>query len=287
MCRTRTRRRLMPVHFSTQIVAGGIPTPSCDNISSGGRKTFSFTNASIGSVRVTATLPVGVAVRHKHSTVDDMAYNGIVSGTTAAYLPSLFKNYYSTWYSSYQVQETTGNPFMCIYTITPPSPPYYYKEIDLAARGHKEVYLGNEPLPNGWRGSARVVVMTGSGQVATAIQHAGSAIGMGYHGFRAGARDLTMPILIRDTDWQASLTVQNVGTVSTNVTVRFYSLSGAQVGDPVDIPGGLAKWYSYEMYSQIPNPFEGSVQVSSASADIVAAVHEAHTAGRGYGYSVP
>ena len=51
-----------------------------------------------------------------------------------------------------------------------------------------------------------------------------------------------MPILIRDTDWQASLTVQNVGTVSTNVTVRFYSLSGAQVGDPVDIPGGLAKW---------------------------------------------
>jgi hypothetical protein len=68
--------------------------------------------------------------------------------------------------------------------------------------------------------------------------------------------------------------------------VRFYNLSGTQVGGPVEIPS-LAAWYSQELYSQIPNPFEGSVQVSGASADIVAAVHETHTAGRGYGYSVP
>ena len=139
--------------------SGGNSTRTCDNINSGGRQTFSFTNAISGSVRVTATLPVGVVVRHKHSSIDDMAYNGIVSGTTAAYLPSLFKNYYSTWYSSYQVQETTGNPVNVHVYYYPPSPPYYYKEIDLAARGHKEVYLGNEPLPDGWRGSARVVVV--------------------------------------------------------------------------------------------------------------------------------
>ena len=215
-----------------------------------------------------------------------MAYNGLVSGGTAAYLPSLFRNYYNTWYSSYQVQETTGNSVHVHVYYYPPSTPPPYQEFDLAARGHKEVYLGNEPLPNGWRGSARVVVIGGNGQVATAIHHASSVIGMGYQGFKAGARDLTMPILIRNTDWQASLTVQNVGTVSTNVTVRFYNLSGTQVGGPVEIPS-LAAWYSQELYSQIPNPFEGSVQVSGASADIVAAVHETHTAGRGYGYSVP
>jgi hypothetical protein len=209
-----------------------------------------------------------------------MEYPGVVSGGTVGYLPSLFKSYYG-WTSSYQSQEVAGSS--ATVTVTYYSggnkPPF-----SLNSRGHLEVWLGNETLlANGWHGAAKAARTSGSGQIVTAAHHNSGTGGLGYLGYKAGARDLYLPLLKKNVSgWDASLTVQNVGTASASVTVRFYNASGTQVGSYG--PFTVAVGNSRELYSELPAGFDGSVWVNSTGADVVAVVHETQSGGRAYGY---
>jgi len=106
-----------------------------------------------------------------------------------------------------------------------------------------------------------------------------------YHALQTGKRDLIVPTLIKGTDnLVASITVQNVGAQRTEIELTFYYENGeysSTAGASLD-PG-----QSVELYGQIPTGFKGSVRIHSTSADIVAAIHEAHSDGRHFGYSIP
>ncbi|MBN1812463.1 MAG: peptidoglycan DD-metalloendopeptidase family protein [Anaerolineae bacterium] len=125
------------------------------NVNANGQAVFSsLSGTTIGSVRVTASQPLAVVMRHTNAGMDDIAYVGAVGSGGTGYIPSLFKNYYG-WMSSYQLQETTGNRAWgnVIYYPGGSGPAF-----DLGSRGHREVWMGAEGLWNGWRGSIRASV---------------------------------------------------------------------------------------------------------------------------------
>ena len=251
----------------------------------GGRAYLVFTGANKGSVHLWAEpdQPLAAVVRHDHDEMA-MAYPGSSSGDAMGHLPSLFKDYYG-WYSSYQLQEVTNNAAWFRVTYYPS---YAYSLLPLYGRGHKEEWMGNVPglPPSGWNGAGRMLRVSGygEGQATTAIHHSTTTQALGYHGFKAGSRDLYMPHIKKNVDyWISSLTVQNVGSASTRVTVRFYSQNGGTVQT---VAFDLYAGYSRELYSELPNGVT-SAWIHSDTSDVVAAVHETYTVQpeRSMGYS--
>jgi hypothetical protein len=251
------------------------------NVNASGQTTFSLSGAAIGSVRLTAGQPVAAVVFYDHPDLDTMAYSGISGPGTTGYLPVLFKNYYS-WYSSYQTQETIGNSADVSVVYYPSGG----KTFSLNPYGHQQVWMGAETsLPDGWQGSAKVSVTAGSGQVATAVTHGGPGGAQGYHGLKGGARDLIVPLIRKNVSgWDASLTVQNVGTANTQVTVRFYNSGGTEIGSPAQF--AVQSGQAHMLYSELPGGVS-SAWVHSNSADVVAVTNQGHTNGYSMGYSVP
>jgi hypothetical protein len=244
-------------------------------------------NIYMGSARVTASQPLAV-IAHYENPSYQMSFSdeGLSGWSNMGYLPTLFKSYYG-WMSSYQVQEAHGYPATVIVTYYP-SYPGSSKTINLPAWGHAEVYMGGESaLPIG-RYSASLSV-TGSGRIVTAIHHTNYEVmaGLGYHGFKAGARNFSLPYLKKNLDgWIASLAIQNVDTVNAQqVTVYFYNPDGSLYSS-YPLPS-LSPGYSFELYNEIPAGWYGSARVQSVGANVVAAVHQAHDDGRHFGYSAP
>ncbi len=248
------------------------------SLSPNGSTSFSLTGVISGSVRVTASQPLAVLVRHDLDLpgADSMEYPGVVSGGTVGYVPALFREYYG-WTSSYQSQAVTSNNLSVTYYPGGAGPTFA-----LNTWGHREVWLGNETqLGTLWHGAAKVSVTSG-GPVVTAAHHSTATGAIGYLGYKAGARDLYLPTVKNVSGWNASVTVQNVGTANASVTVRFYNASGVQTGSygPFTVTAGSSR----ELYSELPTGFNGSVWVHSDGADVVAAVHQSVVNGRAYGY---
>ena len=213
---------------------------------------------------------------------------GISSGGSKGYAPSLLKNYYG-WWSSYQVQEVNGQSASVSVTYYDKYNNEYpgYTSFTLPARGYKEVYMGSPSLDDGHY-SAVISVIGGSGKIVTAIHHTNTNVmaALGYHGFKAGARDLSLPYPKKNLDgWNASLTIQNVGSVDADINIYFYTADGNY--DFYPLPTYLQPGRSVELYNEIPSGFFGSVQIHSEGSDIVVAVHQAHDDGRHFGYSAP
>jgi len=104
--------------------SGGTPIRTCNGINFGARQTFAFTNAMIGSVRVTATLPVGLwcvtsmAVSTIWRTMGSLAgeprrISRLCSGITT--IPGIHRT---------RCRRQRGTAFMCMCTIIllPPPP---------------------------------------------------------------------------------------------------------------------------------------------------------------------
>ena len=246
-------------------------------VNANGRASFSLTGAAIGSAKVTATQPLAVVVRQDLAG-QVLAYPGISSAGTTAYFPALLKDYYG-WYSAYQTQEVAGAP-----EVTVRYYPSGTKRFSLSTRGHENVWMGNEGVPNGLH-SAKESLSTG-GQVATAVHHANATGALGYQGFKAGARDVIMPSLKKYVNgWDASLTVQNVGTATAYVTAYFYYSDGSWAGSYGSF--ALQAGRSRLLYHELPGGFNGSVWIHSVGADVVAGVHQTHSNGRSMGYGAP
>jgi hypothetical protein len=255
---------------------------SYTNIDPNERTTFSFSNLTIGSVRLSASQPLAVVISHDYSGYQSgktLEYPGAVSGGTASFIPSLFKSYYG-WTSSYQNLEVSGYsaPIHVTYSSG------QVKDFTLSAFGHREVYMGAETsIPSGWNGSAKVAVTSGNGRVVTAVHHQNGDLGtLGYLGIKAGARDLRMPYLEKNGSWTASLTLKNVGTISTNVYLYLFNSSGNLLYTlgPYSLSAGASR----ELYSEIPAGFIGPVRIHSDNADVSAVIHESNTDGQNYGY---
>ena len=255
---------------------------SYTNIDPNSRTTFTFSNITMGSVRLSADQPLAAVISHDYSGPQSgktLEYPGAVSGGTVSFIPSLFKGYYD-WTSSYQSLEVFGSSAQIHVTYSSGQT----KDFTLLGYGHREVYMGSESsIPSPWNGSAKVAITSGNGRVITAVHHQNGDLGtLGYLGLLAGARNLRMPYLEKNGSWTASLTLKNIGATSTNVYLYLYDSYGNLVTTLG--PYSLSVGTSRELYNELPAGFIGTVRIYSNNADVSAVIHESNTDGQNYGY---
>ncbi|MGQ9556084.1 MAG: M23 family metallopeptidase [Anaerolineae bacterium] len=240
-----------------------------------------------GWARLVATQPIVATVMHWRDTTY-MAYAVANSYSASAYLPSLLRNYY-TWNSAYQTAETTGASVTDRMDFKPD--PAGYRDYSLNAFGHRDGYMEYEDqVPSPWHGSGVISPIGGSGLIVSAGQHSNSGTAMGIHAFKGGARQIGAPLL-RNTNWTGSLTIQNVGSSATNVTVRCYWPNGSQAGGDINIgslqPGNSVELLRQSLGGRLPDNFEGSLWAISSAADVVASIQQSINNDYGYAYGAP
>lgn len=230
-----------------------------------------------------------------------MAYSVAERSGPAAYLPSLLKNYYY-WTSAYTMANTTTST--SVETI-------YFRPGGSIAHGLNayasvDGYLGNvtDPAvlpqpPASYSGAGAIFRTAGGGQIVAAGQHSQvrptpdggtqTVTAMGMHGLLTGAASVNVPFFRDNATWTGSLTIQNMGSTTSRVTVRCYNPDGTRNGG--DILRDIAANYSVELLSTAhggPLPqFAGSIEISSSLAPVGATVQQSVNDDNAYGYAVP
>jgi hypothetical protein len=110
--------------------------------------------------------------------------------------------------------------------------------------------------------------------------------GLANYGFNIGYQDLYVPYIRKGNGWIVSLNIQNLGQIqSSPIKVILYNSDGTYL-TKITI-NNLDPGKMYELQTDIPSNFSGSARIHSDNVDLAVAVHQAHTDGRHYGYSVP
>jgi hypothetical protein len=195
-------------------------------------------NNYFGTATISSNQPVAVVVESVNwNKAVYMDYNTLTAGLNEVYLPYLMKNY-GGWGSCFTVQNTTNN----LATVTP----YYFPAsggvftgaiINLAGRGSQTVCQPNViGLPNG-SSSARlyatqpvvVVVNQDNANWGGAGNQVMSYTGLG--GAGNATQTVVLPYMLsgysnNGETWNSGIAVQNVGSVTTNITANFYNSDG-------------------------------------------------------------
>jgi hypothetical protein len=202
-------------------------------------------------------------------------YNGFSSGATTTYLPYLTKNYYG-WYSCFTAKNTTDSPATVAITYYPPTGNEVTVYDSLAGQAMKAFCQSSVGgLPNGPL-SAKVTT-TRSVVVAANQVHDPTDQGMSYSGFQFATATVVLPWAAKayqegGRTWNGGLRVQNAGTASTSVTVRFYDQNGyyrAAYSLGSLAPGRSAAVYVPDV-SGLPNGLHSAVVTVTAGQPIVA-----------------
>ncbi|MGC8959758.1 MAG: hypothetical protein ACP5OO_08210 [Chloroflexia bacterium] len=159
------------------------------------------------------------------------SYSGLEDvGQTIMYMPAITKGYYG-WNSHLSMQNLTNdnmditvkfyveNSNLVCHTEGPHTTPAYASwHVDVGALS---LPVSCDPNGDGYNGSATVEA---SGPVAAVDNQTVDTVGLtqDYNGFTGGATTLYAPALYYNYyGWDSSINVQNVGTVTTTVTVNY------------------------------------------------------------------
>jgi hypothetical protein len=226
---------------------------------------------------------------------------GLADTETAAtmYAPQVMKNLAGTWSSYIAVQNT--DPANVEVDVT-------YKDsagndLPLAKETHsipgfsnKVFYqASNANLPNDFVGAATIKANDGSSKLAVTVNFYNSGSSSetaqlhSYNGFSQGGTQLYVPRIVRNFyGYNGGLSIQNIGTSSTTVTIEFffagnnYSFTSGSIA-----PGAALPLYAPNI-SQL-NPVDslivsqrfGSAMITSSGSPIVAIVNEDNRGGPG------
>ncbi|MGD2206252.1 MAG: hypothetical protein PVH17_05690, partial [Anaerolineae bacterium] len=240
----------------------------------------SIANASIGGVRIVShgdVQPLAAVMTYYHETDPRSGAHAALSvGAHEVYLPSVFRDFYG-WECAVNVFNTTTDP-IGEGTITfyhPDGQPVAGGMVDLdglPGYGFLSVAVSGLPVPAGWIGSA--VVTADKQVVASVYQEYGAGNDWQTHrGVKNGAPSLRLPWLQRNSSWNGSLTVMNVGCDDTTATAAFYDASGNQVGAPAHHPFTW-RYESYLFYPEIPSSARSAQVTTSPACDVVAIANE-------------
>lgn len=128
--------------------------------------------------------------------------------------------------------------------------------------------------PAGFRGS---VVISSDQPIAAITNLTGASLGESYSGFSGGAQTVGVPLIMRgNSGFNTSLTIQNVGSASTNVTVTYTPGSnGTAASDTGTIPAGSSITFDQTDKTDLGTIFIGSASIAAdAGGTIVAIVNQ-------------
>lgn len=217
------------------------------------------------SAKVESTQPVAAIVNIWNTVGQQYSYTGVVNGSTVAYAPVLMNNYYG-FNTALTVQNLSGATTAVTVTYSSGK----VSTANIAANSSQLFYTPNEGLPNGWIGSAKIE-SDGGEIVALVNESDANNRAASYIGFASGSTTASAPIVLKQYyGYSTSITCQNIGTASTNITVTYSNgTSETWSGVPVN---GTALFYQPNNTS-LPSGFNGSA-VATASQNIVCVVNE-------------
>lgn len=200
------------------------------------------------------------------------SYSGVSSGSTTVCLPAVVHEYYN-WNSLISVQNagTAATNVTVQYKSGASTYTHTASSVQPGAAVHFDLET-NPPtgIPSGFSGSA---IVTGSQPlVVTDNQTADGGFTQSYNGFSSGATTFYAPALYNGYyGWVASLSIQNVGSASTSVTVDY---TDSVANEVYNLDAG-ASVFIY-MPSQPAHAALFAATITSSSQDIVAIVNAAH-----------
>jgi hypothetical protein len=201
-----------------------VPSAACD--------TGSIPTGWVGGVVVTSDQPI-VGIGRPHIGSQVTTYNGFTAGSLSSYVPMLFNNY-NGYNAALYVQNVHAGSTALV-TIK------YYSSTGvlnctrrdtiapLATKGYwlPSTTCDTGSLPPGWSGAA--VVTSDQPVVAVGRPHIGTQVTT-YNGFSSGNLNSYLPMLFKSAfsnTYNSAFYLQNTGTGSAVVTIKFYNTTGA------------------------------------------------------------
>lgn len=201
----------------------------------------------------------GAAVNQLYS------YVPFTSGSTVAYAPVIMNNYYG-----YLTALTVQNIGAASANVTVTYGTGQVQNQSIAKDSSYVFYTPNAGLPNGTLTSAKIV----STQNIVALVNEQNSYGRAasYTAFASGSTKVSVPIVMkRYYNYNTSITCQNVGVSSTNMTILYSNAATATLSS---IPtNGTALFYQPNE-AGLPNGFNGSATITSSSQPIVCVTNE-------------
>jgi len=217
-----------------------------------------------GGVVVTSDRNI-VAVGRPHIGDQVATYDGFAGGSTNMYVPMLFKQIWG-YDSALYIQNTDPmNTATVTIKFYDPNGVLNCEKTDWIPRLSSHGYwLPSEAcLPDSWYGG--VVVTSDRNIVAVGRPHLGSEVTT-YNGFASGSLTMYAPMLFKGAyeSYDSALYIQNVGTNTANINIKFYSASGSLSCTQSDtVPPGSSKGYWLPSLSCLPTGWIGSAKVES------------------------
>ena len=209
---------------------------------------------------------------------------------TTLYAPIIFKNY-NQWNTQLAVQNAgtmTSTVRVTYHRTNGPGGPWE-EEVDIApGKRHTFDQATNAELPSNFVGSAVIESLNGQPLAAMVNEFKITGIALSYTCFGGGATTVYAPLLFKHygyaNAWDTGLQVQNMGAITTTVTVTYRGPGGPYTETAIVGPGQAHTFYQ-PANADLPDYFVGSAVITS-DQPIVAIVNEVnYVAGSGMSYS--
>lgn len=198
------------------------------------------------------------------------SYNAVSGGASVAYVPVLANGYYG-----YNSALTILNRRNTAQWVRVTYDNGTQREKSVAANSSALWYTPNEGVPSGWFGSAKAECITGQGGtvttnceiLATVNQLGANGAFAAYNGFTGGTGTVRLPIVNKRYapaygGYTTSVTCQNVGTVTTNVSLTLTAGTAPTINNVP--PNGKAFWYLFNVPT-IATGFNGSATATATA----------------------
>jgi len=246
-------------------------------------------NGFNGSGVITSTVRLAVVVNQANAgtTAGNSgfeSYNGATSGATTIYMPKMDVNYYTYYQSGFQVQNIGEEPAYMTATYTFGNQVFTKASPKIEPGSAWVVFLANSPvsgIPAGFSGTGAAVIES-TQPVVGVVNETNDAVGHSYITSAFTQESATDTVVFPKFDslfygqYNSGITIQNLGTTTTTVTVVF-SNQLTQVDTQVvsgDIaPGASKSWYGPSVVPALGTQFTGSVVVFSNNGQKIAGIH--------------
>jgi hypothetical protein len=271
-----------PVNVTVKIYASGggapVATQTANNVPA-----FSFTNFNqdgLGGLAAntpysaiitgTGNLAVEANIFGKAAVAGQLySYDPFSSGSTSAFTPVIMRNYFG--YNTALTVQNIGTVATDV-TVTYGTGGIS-TTLGVAAGSSVLYYTPNSSVPIGSLTSAKI---TSSGQPIVAVVNESTVStnrAASYAGFASGTTTVRAPIVLkRYFGYNSSITCQNVGASSTNMTIAYSGVG------PTTTASGVAVNQTALFYqpgaAQLSNGYLGSATITSSGQPIVCVVNE-------------